>query len=571
MRLYFFMFCSLVLISAIVSIKNMAILIGMLTLGLGLPLLFAPSALVYLLCLLPAFGFWPSRGSRFIGVAVSLALVALVAVFPGILSRNEAQAIAEIAAMSDRRVAEPVNARSMEILRPAVFDPNHGVFPFSSDPCPAECRYLLISGQMDWIRVNMTVTHWNGTGRNKTEQQLSTFVAASGRDCDPERRETPSDQRCVLVGPNSESDAAMLAVISQSVFKPGSGTLLTTQRAMRRITLTMPRGREQKVVHQSTESVIATTFMPFLIGPRFVGGMESAGFEIMRGSGRLNKISLRGALEDAGYDFANIDHVVEQPRSYKDNRPPSDTLTLEVVSILDLPGTQPFNRQQMDSINRWVTQARGFGSQRNPVPLTAIAKAIMSRLITDPRVQYVGFIDQVLGRQPGFLGDLMPTILGELEKDGRPSDVLRSVARTVADLDAAALAPYAARIDAVRRTKFPIGNNPLLRAVGKLGSNPVPILALTPQDEHYAPKLDALCHAEKTWSGEILGATLAYMQTLDPHDRVLRQKLDRVEPVMMRHGGWEQLGAIYSARFPDRLKRMDARERRLRQYPDRCL
>jgi hypothetical protein len=571
MRIYFIMFVSLAVISAIVSIKNVAVAVVMLSFGLALPLLFAQSALIYLLCLLPAFASWPSRGTRFLGLGVSLALCLLVAVFPGILSRHEAKAIAEAASTSDRKVDGPVQARSMEILRPAVFDPNNGASPFSSEPCPPECRYLLVSGQMDWIRINMTVTHWNGRGKNKTEQQASTFVAASGSECDPEHKDAPGDRRCVLIGADNNAVAALRTVITQSVLKPGAGTLLTEQRAMRRISLTGLREGRQAVLHQSTESVIARTTMPFLVAPDFRYGMESEGFEIMRSVRRYNEISLRGALEDAGYDFTNVEQVVDQPRSYNDNRPPSDNLTLEVVSILDLPGTQPFNQHQMDSINRWVTQARGFASKRSPVPLTPVARTILERLITDRRVQFVSFIDQALARNPDFLAEIIPVILTELETVGMPRDVLKSAARVLADLDTATLAPYAARIIAIRRNKFPSGYDPLSRTAGKLGLNPVPLLALSLDDKDYVQKLSAFCHADKAWSQDILAATFAYLEGIDPRDRALRDKLDGIESALMRHGGWERLAPIYASRFPGRLDRMEARERRLRRYPDRCL
>lgn len=567
MRLYVIAFSMLVIVTALLTVKDVAIGLLFLTLGLGFPLLFAPTGLIYMLCLLPAVAAWSSRNLRWPAIGASLFLVTLVAVAPGIVSRMEAEKIVTAVEHLDRRPDRLSASRTMEIIRPAAL-PYDSAFP--SEACPEECRHLLVSGQMDWIRVSMMTQVTNNSGRSRDEVQASTFFAAMGEKCKiGDAGATPETKRCVLTGASSRDKAGLTVEITQSATRPGGGTALTRQNSTRRLSISALVTGIYQTQYVQTESSIATTFMPLVIGPE-INGMSSSGLQIMTSDRRHNQISFRCALASFGYRFEGIEAVIEKPRSYRDNLPPSEGLTLEVLSILDLPGTAPFNQQQMDAINKWVTQARGFGRAKDAFPLNESAEATLKRLIEDRRVRYVSFLDQVLYMHPEVLERLVPAILSSLEQGDRPSDVSKSAARSLRVLDTRVLAPYAARINQIRRQHFQQDYDPLAGTVIKFGVNPVPLLPLTAEDRDYNSKLDALCRGEKTWSTQISTAVIAYAQGLTPRSVDLRQKLAEIEYVVTRHGGWDDLIQLYTTRFPDQLKGLSLRRSRMERHPDRC-
>lgn len=562
MRAYFILFCLMMVSTALMTIKNMAVTLLWLTLGLGFPLLFAPSWLIYMICLLPAVACWRLPRLRLPTVTISLALAAAVAVTPALLSRKEAKQMAAAAEKLDIRPGRLSASRSMEIIRPAGGDYHH---KFLNEACPAECRHLLVSGQMDWVRVKMTAE----AGNSQSVTQTSTFVVGKGEQCSIGGDDRAEAARCVLAGANNKDKAGLQVEVGYRAMKSDSGSGLSRIESLRLLSISSLSDGAYQTQFRQTESTIYTTFMPLLVGPQ-VNGTSSSGFQALQTFGHYNAISFQGALESFGYIFTGMEASTEKPRTYKDNTPPSEALTLEVLSILDLPGKEELNQQQMDTINMWVMQARAYGGPKNTYPFTEATTALVRRLLDDRRIENISFIDQLLQRDPEMLAAFVPTILSSLEGADAPRAVSKSAARSLRILDSKVLAPYAARINQIRRRHFQRGHDPLAGAATRLGVNPVPLLPLDADDEDYSNKLGALCRADKTWSPEIRAAVIAYAASLTARTPNLRSKLNSIEYVVTRHGGWDDLIPIYNARVPNKMNMLSASRARLEKYPDRC-
>ena len=109
---------ALAVVTLIFVAKDVAVIVVMLTFGLGIPLLFASTALAYGLCARPAVVAWINGGPP-LGYAIGGAAVVALAVLPNLIGALQAHRVGQSLRASDHEPAQPVAIRSLEFRRPA--------------------------------------------------------------------------------------------------------------------------------------------------------------------------------------------------------------------------------------------------------------------------------------------------------------------------------------------------------------------------------------------------------------------------------------------------------------------
>jgi hypothetical protein len=510
MRLYAILIVALGVLAAIMTLPGVGLVVLLATFGLGAPFVFSATGLVYSLCALPMVLLWRAGlAARVAGITTAALLVAGAVFGPAYFGLTQARKQAETYGSADKFHEATPLAATLEIRRPA--SSYDGTFA-GQEACGEECRAVLSSGAVQWVRIVMS------DDRGSRNDQTSTFFRAlRGSDC-AVPGSAPSDAaRCVVIAadPGDKAELTIAFEAPKSAPEDAPAGRFATFEFSRAVSARLSRGELTSEVLRQTEVSFDVPIAPAIWGPRFTG-MNSQGVGLVAGRQRFNPIMLASVLAKLGYANARpADGAPFNPTPADWRGSINDGMTREMIAVLDLPQTEPFNAQQMKPIFDWIMHARMLPEW------TPDLIALVRRLVRDRRIRAPTFFDQIFERQPALAKALLPDVLDVIASEGIGRDYTpaRQAAYTFARIDPELLKPYASRILGLlghgREVKAI-----LLPAIGRLGVDPLPYLTPfnddinDPSPYSKSPRVIGACRAEKQWAGELIDALRQALRSL---------------------------------------------------------
>lgn len=510
-------------LSVLLAASNVATLVIWVTFGLGFPLLLVQSVFAYGLCLFPLIA-WRNNAPT-LGAVVSVCAIAALAFLPSQFAKGYANQIVEEVTADDFRPERPVSFRSLEIRR----EPdNYDNLFADNEPCGLECRSLLLTGKVDWVRVVMRTG--KRARRGVPEETRSTFYRpGTVFDCAaPGASSEARHQGCVLMSADPGSLADLVVSFEEGRSKDLKSTAESAFHRFtkwRRVEASVRQNGRLSPVYRQTDAEMNLAFMPSVIAPEF-RGINSSGFSIQKSKTRLRPITLDAALKAVGSDVANVpgaDPKENKPTSWKDGITPA--LTRDALSVLDLPGVEPFNAEQEKVISKWLMHARATKDWSPEI------MGILRRIVRDPRVRNASFFGQIFERNVEVTRALLPDVLDRMEAEefGSDNTAARQAAYSFVRIDPQLLAPYRDRIIALARKGGRTGDI-AMQAVGRLGVDPLPHLLPFEADFNAFrnfPRVSGACYAEMKWAPRLIAELRAALEFEPAPDRKMQARQEQ--------------------------------------------
>jgi len=467
MRAYFTLIAVLIALTALMAVQDVAILVILFTFGLGMPLIFAGTALILAVCGLPLAWSWSGTASeRALGAALTALAAAFVTVGPGHLAAQHVETERARLAEHDHAPATPVTAASVEIRRPA----NNYDHTFADQQtCGFECRALLLKGEVQWVRIVM-----RDGGRNAKGESTTRYVVKRGSACAVPGGGTGGSSTCVVMAPDTSEPAELVVTFHkpERIEAKNRALDLVRWRDIRRVTAVLQRNGSSEEILKRTGMRVDIPSTPAIIGPR-TSGMSSRGIDFLRREIRSQHLTLTQTLAALGYQLdqggAAIEQAKPRKRDWRDGI--DEDMTRDLMAVLALPQTQPFDPEQAKPVSTWLTHARQINEW------TPELIEMLRRILHDRRIRRPTSFDQVFERQRPVTEALMPDVLTLLESQGIGQDYTpeRQAAYTFHRLDPALLSPHAPRIVPLIRRDTAL-RGILTPAAGRLGIDPTPFL-----------------------------------------------------------------------------------------------
>ncbi|MCB1536372.1 MAG: hypothetical protein KDJ44_17060, partial [Rhodoblastus sp.] len=308
--------------------------------------------------------------------------------------------------------------------------------PFETEPCGRECRALLMSGEVEWVRIVRQATQADLVSATR-------FRAATGVACPAAETGHGAGGRCVLVAPDDGARAALVVdatFLERSALADfqSSAPLAPEIRFGRRLTA-MAQGVPEPIFVR-TEAAANVVSIPFGLWPAS-RGMSSGGYEIWRVGRTIAPLSLSQVFGALGY-ARSMELASSLPQGGADiHDPPAPEAVNRATSVLDLPANVAFNRTHVELVNRWIARA----VWTKPLPPRDVA--LVRRILLEPRMGWFGSLDRLLAR-PEVAASLLPDMLDLLETRDltKKVDATRLAFIALRTMPVAALEPQRARI-----------------------------------------------------------------------------------------------------------------------------
>lgn len=529
MRTYWKILLALVVLALVMSVQGIGLIVVLFTFGLGFPLVYAATGALALLCLYPFVRDRNTHPAR--GAMLSALLAAGVFAGPALLGEHQAGELALQAARDDIAAAGSAGpVRSLEIRRSPS---DHGRLFDGTDACGNECRALLRSGRVDWVRVVMLDMRGKPQDARPVRLRLGRGQACAVPGMPGEAAET-----CILQAPDDGVPADLVLAFESGGRKLVEGledSRFASARRVWRATASRPGGGAP--VMRRTAVDIRRPVLPAVLGPEF-NGMNSEGIRLMRKTVRHGEVTLSAALEELGLD---VDPAAVDAERTAAIRPPAGPATAgqtrAMLAVLDLPQKEPFSRDQARPVADWIMQVR---QTRDWTPEQT---ELFRRVLRDGRIQSPTFADQVFVRNATLARQLMPDLLAVLEaEDGKAVYTqARSIAYRLPGVDPAVLAPHAARLASLARRNDRTGHAVMLSA-GRLGIDPRPLLLpLAGDPETAIVRLRAACLAQDRWGGVLVPPLRDALETVEGKPGLKRDIVDRAARALARFGDADYL------------------------------
>jgi hypothetical protein len=185
------------------------------TAGLGLPLLVAPTAAIYLTGLWPSIFLWEWTRRVLPSVTLAISSLALVAVGPGFVAREIAERDAGAAKSADAdEVFQPPDSR-VRLLQYQKADPENARSTSSFATCLPLCQLLLVRKDVEAIEVT-------GVASDKRKTDVVTYRRTLQRPCPalriepqwllPETKSAERDGLCIVASPNTIGETGRVRI-----------------------------------------------------------------------------------------------------------------------------------------------------------------------------------------------------------------------------------------------------------------------------------------------------------------------------------------------------------------------
>ena len=513
------------LVAIILDVPDVAVILMLLSAGIGAPFLFAATAFAYGVCARPAVIAWINGGPA-LGYAISGAAVAALAVLPGLVGGWQARRDGQELRSGDREPARPAAVRSLEIVRPS----DTRDFPFDAAvPCDAECRAFVAAGRARWVRIVVL------EGSGDTAKSRSTFhtLKADG-DCKDAIAHAIAAIDCVTLADDPGSAADIVVTFEKGgLIEPGRFDLAML-RAQKSVVARRLEGGIATEVLRQTEVTFDVPVMPAALVPS-IRGMRSSGVGLLRRPVTSNAISLRRTLLTLGLlSEPDLSALPAAPKPRHWTQGVDAPMTRDATAVLDLAQTAPFNEEQAAVLSAWIEYARAI------VEWTPGQIALLRRIVNDRRMRSPTYFDQIFTRDPAMTRAFLPDVVALLEERGVSRDYTpeRQAAYRFSNLDPALLAPFSARLLALM-DKNTGARGILLGAVGRLGVDPSPYLTPFADDLDDAKRLglfttaglrvQGACFAEAKWAPSLVPALRS---ALADTERLAKRRMEFEEDVL---------------------------------------
>jgi len=193
-----------------------AFLWGFLFLGTGtmqISILFAPTAAIGLLSLLPLALMRGTPTRRWLATLATVALAAAILFGPNYFARNQAASHLANAPQQPAQAitgALPAGVEFIRTLRPRTNYQRNPVF--NANPCDNICQGLLLGGDVDWVRIRPPDDAL-GNDRVDTTQL---FTLAEGPECNSLYAPMPIDRPCIVFRDDTMGNADLVVDIRKT-------------------------------------------------------------------------------------------------------------------------------------------------------------------------------------------------------------------------------------------------------------------------------------------------------------------------------------------------------------------
>jgi hypothetical protein len=482
-----------VISAAFVLAPWVATLVVFLTFGLGLVLLPAPTALIYMTALLPAV--------LLQRIGLGLVCVFAVAVAPGMLSRWAASSDSKAILAADIANKFSSPPRRIEFEQSVRETTGYGdrTERLLNAPCEALCQTLLLSRQVDQIRITAI-----GAGTRAPRGQVSVVYSYQQRSGCPsafgrgglalpatEMRATRGE--CIVAVIDAPWPSSAKIVVTQGRNWKAKTSWLHNRRSFTRFEVYRSDGTNAAPVARYTQLTTSVLSMPLVYGPVDSYGLQiNLGFR--RHSSVFNTTDIGGVLRDV---------LGLKTDSLPTSRPEP---ALETVNrILASHTEDKFGPETLTFINYYLDT---IIKEERPINEHI---TLLEKLISDKRIDDHQRVGKLLQYNSNAAASMVEPLLQRLEKpvpewQGHNHNVL---AQILVQVPEERLRPVARRILAAAELSDQWHYAPLLRVVGRLGIDPQDLLLRRLNARSEAVRSAAMygvCKAHEPWRARLMPA-----------------------------------------------------------------
>jgi hypothetical protein len=526
------------------AVPEIMLYVVLFTFGLGFPLLFVNTVLLYLLAALPTIVFLDQKPRRWGAVMMAACLIPLVAF--GIPKTTEIFAETKMQAL----LATDVSGRFDEVPKSIELVGYGGFWNSKPDdvksaPCDALCQRLLLSRQVDLVRVTRSAS------QNPARRRQFDYVIEHRDTCPnafgqgeallPETKDAVASGTCFVAKPVGAAPVGARVVIQKNGtaqpknllddIKAAEGAVRETQR----LELLAPDGAGWSLRLRQTQVKYTRWSAPLHIVFAKCYGLCIGKPVFGRTERTLNAFD---PTELTLKTFGVGEPAVERKLS------PAG----RVVAMLDHSGEE-LTQNQKDMIRDWAMSAPC--SAKGCPPITNEDEAIAVRLVKDRRVTDFTFIGNVIGRNRHLVSDNMDLFLGEMEARGANSQFSNTIGAVLARLDIAHIRPQRDRMLALIEANEWKWSRGMGIMAGRLGVDTVPLIA-----ERLGPKVSsetaalAACLADDDIGKRLVPHLLDYLRAMPVTDGFPKQAPRTAVKALARFGHFDEAKELYLARFP---------------------
>ena len=537
----FFVFCNV--------FPHVFLAIVFFTAGLAAWLYPLNTVLLYLLAASPALLCTRTKPYNWGIVAGAAVLIPIVAVVPPLISQRLTRGHAERLLTDDINTGVPDTPKSIELVAKA--RPYTGRRePLGDAPCEALCQRLLLSRQVDLVRVKPddAARAVNGLDYVLEPRAQCPDAFAETAVLLPETRDAVISGTCfVAQEPGPAPMAARIEIRKTSFPAPQNllqdlsgmaGAVRTVQ--VLKISAAEPGGWSLKL--KKTEVTLSHWMMPlYLTASACDGRCEARPVfgSVVRTLNAFDPDQL--ALQTLG---------IRQPDPASRLSPAA-----RVMAMLDRTGSF-FALDEKRIVAEWVNAVSRKHQACGPV--AGADETVLQRLLRDPRTTY--FFGQEISHNPGFITDNFDVVLDRMAASGANSPFSNAIGATVARLDIEKLRARRDRIMPLIRDndwKVPPG---IGIVAGRLGVDTADLISerlARPASAETAAM--AACMADLAIGQQLVPVLLAYLRAPDGRNDGVDHASRDVIKALARFGHFDEVREFARARYPELAEQLQGR------------
>jgi hypothetical protein len=432
------------------------------TMGLALPLFFAPALALYMTVLLPGVAIAAFGGSRRIAAlvaAIAVTATALIAPYTAqLIAERDAKTIATTNVIKKLSRIPPVI--ELHIPTPFYGGPDDAL---RNAPCESICQEMLLTKQVKVVRV---VGELNSKAVNAVSYRLATLSSCPKAFADENIildavRRAASYGNCIVASPGGvlRGDAKL----TKSIMRYDGKQATFFHVPKETVTYVLAESVYGQWIERSRFVEFKTAVLAIPLLPSFENiGDSRARTDWTRTEKTFNQLTPRRVLE-----LATSSKLAEPPK------PLAEADVEFTKRVLARPGTAPFGPEIMGPINNYLMTLRGNH------PISEGDGKILQSLLRDTRINGYVHVMGALEYHPELATPVVGDILTKLEV---PVDESRghdhnALAFILVRSPVAGLIPYSAQILRLARSTDQWHLSPLLHVVGNLSVDGTSLLA----------------------------------------------------------------------------------------------
>jgi hypothetical protein len=526
------------------AVPDVLVIVLVFTFGLGFPLLFLNTVLLYLLVALPTLLLLRRRPRPWAAIALAASAVPVVALIPPLLSESAASRKMEELRAGDKEGRLASTPKSVEIAGDLVVYGGRND-PLTHAPCDALCQRLLLSRRVDLVRM--------------TRMRQNSSVPRSQMDYVIEHRDNcpnafgegdtmlPQTRDAVVTGtcfvPRAPDAARPEArIVIRNTRSPAPANLIQDLAAANGAV------NETQVLEISVLDAGAWSLELRQTQVKFSHWSMPLHLWYARCYGMCIGRPVFGRSERTLNPFDPTERTLHALRV--DTGDPPDRLSpaARVMAVLDQAG-EVLTDNQVDLINDWTKNvACRYG---NCPPLSGLDEEVTMRLVKDRRVTNFVLIGSVIGRNRRLVADNFDVFLDEMEARGANSQFSNTIGATVAQLDNDVLRSRSDRILTLARDNEWTWSRGIGIASGRLGVDTTSLISeRLGRATSAATAALAACLADDPIGRALVPNLLAYLRALPVSQLFPPKAAQDAVKALARFGHFDEAKDVFLSRFP---------------------